>query len=65
MSSKALPSAAYGDPSKFCDQLRTIERKMQGCEKCKHGDRVFGVKVCLVGARPDADGYCGRWANKK
>lgn len=60
----ALPESAYRDPSLLCDRLREVQRKMQGCEKCKHGDRVFGVKVCLVGAKPDADGYCGRWVSK-
>lgn len=61
----ALPESAYRDPSLLCDSLRQAERKMQGCGKCEHDDRVFGIRVCRKGGRPDADGYCERWIEKR
>lgn len=60
----ALPQSAYKDPSLLCDRLRTVERKMLGCKKCRRNERVFGIKVCMRGAKPDADGYCEWWAEK-
>lgn len=60
----ALRTRFYGDPSNTVDELRAVERKMQGCGKCAHDDKVFGIRVCLKGAKPDADGYCVRWAVK-
>ncbi len=60
----ALRTRFYGDPANTVDEVRRVARQMQGCDKCEHGDKVFGMKVCLATANPDADGYCARWLAK-
>jgi hypothetical protein len=62
--SKALPHAAYGDPSKLCDTLRRVEREMSGCERCGNSISGWDMKGCAKGKKPDQEtGHCPWWRN--